>query len=716
MADERGNRLVSALNTDNVKNGLFEYQGKSDVKAIQSVGGGFQNLVSNGNTSASDLYKQASDLMSGSLKVYTAKNEQENDANELKQFINAGQELSVAYQTFQNEKEVLTTAEEKQIRIDQFRDDVSVWSDKLSDKNKNSILSTTHNYLTFEVREQASLVKKENVDNINKSLSATASTLLSMNDTEMFDTINNFKATAKSVGVSENDFNEMAFKQLNTNLLLGINKKNISREALDIIESKAYVLSENLYGVKETNAYKTSMNTIENLREGLNSRDKAIISRSIQVGDIDSFNVYNDDLHNKGVLNDIEHNQNRLYYKQTRKVDRESTAGSVKALESMSKESLGFDINEVPYDLIKDLPQLSTKQKTYIKNQRALEVKTTLLNGELDLNKARTQLQRDPNIFAQGFKEYAVTVNDRLRSIIGSGGLKDTSSPDYTSNVQAIAQEISKANVFMDNPNFSIHLTDKAKEEMDFIRNTRDILNDSFIGDKQKALSNMYSDIKLDDTQKKNIKDMTEILKKEIPVDSYTDNYNNISKNIIQYTKAGLSTDKIKQVITERYKDIEYDDSNFNMTGEVARQLLGNNNEKGATAIDTFLVGSEYNNAIETNIVEGYKKAIGNRAFTDEESKMVNECLYSTRLQLAKFRQSLARMSDSKLDVKPRMYYDKDLRSVIITDGEDRIALPKIIDVDGRDITNSTITNGVREYLKGTPIGRKEEYTALQML
>lgn len=716
MADERGNRLVSALNTDNVKNGLFEYQGKSDVKAIQSVGGGFQNLVSNGNTSASDLYKQASDLMSGSLKVYTAKNEQENDANELKQFINAGQELSVAYQTFQNEKETLTTAEEKQIRIDQFRDDVSVWSDKLSDKNKNSILSTTHNYLTFEVREQASLVKKENVDNINKSLSATASTLLSMNDTEMFDTINNFKATAKSVGVSENDFNEMAFKQLNTNLLLGINKKNISREALDIIESKAYVLSENLYGVKETNAYKTSMNTIENLREGLNSRDKAIISRSIQVGDIDSFNVYNDDLHNKGVLNDIEHNQNRLYYKQTRKVERESTAGSVKALESMSKESLGFDINEVPYDLIKDLPQLSTKQKTYIKNQRALEVKTTLLNGELDLNKARTQLQRDPNIFAQGFKEYAVTVNDRLRSIIGSGGLKDTSSPDYTSNVQAIAQEISKANVFMDNPNFSIHLTDKAKEEMDFIRNTRDILNDSFIGDKQKALSNMYSDIKLDDTQKKNIKDMTEILKKEIPVDSYTDNYNNISKNIIQYTKAGLSTDKIKQAITERYKDIEYDDSNFNMTGEVARQLLGNNNEKGATAIDTFLVGSEYNNAIETNIVEGYKKAIGNRAFTDEESKMVNERLYSKRLQLAKFRQSLARMSDSKLDVKPRMYYDKDLRSVIITDGEDRIALPKIIDVDGRDITNSTITNGVREYLKGTPIGRKEEYTALQML
>lgn len=716
MADERGNRLVSALNTDNVKNGLFEYQGKSDVKAIQSVGGGFQNLVSNGNTSASDLYKQASDLMSGSLKVYTAKNEQENDANELKQFINAGQELSVAYQTFQNEKEALTTAEEKQIRIDQFRDDVSVWSDKLSDKNKNSILSTTHNYLTFEVREQASLVKKENVDNINKSLSATASTLLSMNDTEMFDTINNFKATAKSVGVSENDFNEMAFKQLNTNLLLGINKKNISREALDIIESKAYVLSENLYGVKETNAYKTSMNTIENLREGLNSRDKAIISRSIQVGDIDSFNVYNDDLHNKGVLNDIEHNQNRLYYKQTRKVDRESTAGSVKALESMSKESLGFDINEVPYDLIKDLPQLSTKQKTYIKNQRALEVKTTLLNGELDLNKARTQLQRDPTIFAQGFKEYAVTVNDRLRAIIGSGGLKDTSSPDYTSNVQAIAQEISKANVFMDNPNFSIHLTDKAKEEMDFIRNTRDILNDSFIGDKQKALSNMYSDIKLDDTQKKNIKDMTEILKKEIPVDSYTDNYNNISKNIIQYTKAGLSTDKIKQAITERYKDIEYDDSNFNMTGEVARQLLGNNNEKGATAIDTFLVGSEYNNAIETNIVEGYKKAIGNRAFTDEESKMVNERLYSTRLQLAKFRQSLARMSDSKLDVKPRMYYDKDLRSVIITDGEDRIALPKIIDVDGRDITNSTITNGVREYLKGTPIGRKEEYTALQML
>lgn len=716
MADERGNRLVSALNTDNVKNGLFEYQGKSDVKAIQSVGGGFQNLVSNGNTSASDLYKQASDLMSGSLKVYTAKNEQENDANELKQFINAGQELSVAYQTFQNEKEALTTAEEKQIRIDQFRDDVSVWSDKLSDKNKNSILSTTHNYLTFEVREQASLVKKENVDNINKSLSATASTLLSMNDTEMFDTINNFKATAKSVGVSENDFNEMAFKQLNTNLLLGINKKNISREALDIIESKAYVLSENLYGVKETNAYKTSMNTIENLREGLNSRDKAIISRSIQVGDIDSFNVYNDDLHNKGVLNDIEHNQNRLYYKQTRKVERDSTAGSVKFLKAMSKESLGFDINEVPYDLIKNLPQLSTKHKTYIKNQRALEVKTTLLNGELDLNKARTQLQRDPNIFAQGFKEYAVTVNDRLRSIIGSGGLKDTSSPDYTSNVQAIAQEISKANVFMDNPNFSIHLTDKAKEEMDFIRNTRDILNDSFIGDKQKALSNMYSDIKLDDTQKKNIKDMTEILKKEIPVDSYTDNYNNISKNIIQYTKAGLSTDKIKQAITERYKDIEYDDSNFNMTGEVARQLLGNNNEKGATAIDTFLVGSEYNNAIETNIVEGYKKAIGNRAFTDEESKMVNERLYSTRLQLAKFRQSLARMSDSKLDVKPRMYYDKDLRSVIITDGKDRVALPKIIDVDGRDVTNSTITNGVREYLKGTPIGRKEEYTALQML
>lgn len=718
--DMRSNTIANALTVNKVKENLFEYQGKSNVREVRGIGGGFQNLVGTPNQNAGKIYSEVNELLQNSIGMYVKKTEADNEANELRQFIDAGKELSSAYQQFQIEKDNLPTAEEKQARIDKFREDIYNWSEQLSDKNKNSILSTTNNYLTFEAREQANLVRKENVDNISKSLSDTASTLLSMNDDEMFETINTFKDSANKVGISDNEFNEIAFKQLNTNLLLGLNKKNISREALDIIENKAMVLSEKLYGVKDTQSYKTSMNTIENLRNGLNERDLAVIRRSTQVGDYETFKLYNDDLYNKGVITDIEYKQNEMYYQQTRKVEKQSTAGSMEEVAKFTKETLGFDINEVPYNLIKDVPTLSTKQKSYIKNMRSLEVLQLLSSNDVDMDKAYRVMQRDTDIFASGFKDYATQTNTLLRTIVGSGVLKDSTTKEYGEGIQRISYELNKMKMFIDNPNFSIHLTKDSKKEIDFIRATKDILEDSLIPDKQKALMNMYNEVKLDDIQTKSIKDLTEEFKKSIPKDTYNEYLPQITENIVQYTKAGMSPVNIKRAIDDRYKDIDYNDSNFTMTGEVARRFLGSNNERGAKAIDDFFFGQGLQDAVEDSITKDYDDiltAYKEKGIVVDETKInekLNKSLTEKREVLAKFRLSLGRMFTEKNDSKPRMYFDKDVGSVVITNGKDRIAVPKITR-GGVDITNQVIEKSIREYLKGTPYD-KQEGRELQLL
>ena len=718
--DMRSNTIANALNVNKVKENLFEYQGKGNVRDVRGIGGGFQDLVGTPNQNAGKIYSQVNELLQDSIGIYVKKTDADNQANELRQFINAGKELSTAYQQFQVEKENLPTAEEKQVRIDKFREDIYNWSEQLTDKNKNSILSTTNNYLTFEAREQGGLVRKENVNNISKSLSDTASTLLSMNDDEMFSTIDTFKETANKVGISDNEFNEIAFKQLNTNLLLGLNKKNISREALDIIEGKANVLSEKLYGVKETQAYKTSMTAIENLRNGLNERDLAVIRRSTQVGDYNTFKLYNEDLYDKGVITEIEYKQNEMYYQQTRKVEKETTASSVEGVANFTKETLGFDINEVPYSVLKDVPNLSTKQKSYIKNMRNLEVTQLLSSDNVNMDKAYKIMQRDTDIFASGFKTYATQTNTALKTIIGSGALKDSSSKEYGEGIQRIGAELNKIKMFIDNPNFSIHLTKDSKKEIDFIRATKDILEDSLIPDKQKALMNMYNEVKLDDVQTKSIKDLTEEFKKSIPKDTYNEYLPQITESIVQYTKAGMGNDAIKKALDERYKDIDYSDSNFTMTGEVARRFLGSNNERGAKAIDDFFFGTDLQNAVESAITEDYEATINSAKAQgiEVDEKVINERLLKDlteeREALAKFRLSLGRMFTGKEDTKPRIYFDKDVGSAIITNGKDRIAVPKIYK-GGVDITNKVIEDSIAEYLKGTPYD-KQERRELQLL
>lgn len=718
--DKRTNTVANALTINTVKESLFEYQGKGNVRDIRGIGGGFQNLVGSPNQNAGKVYAQVNELLQDSIGLYVKKTDADNQANELRQFINAGKELSTAYQQFQVEKENLPTAEEKQVRIDKFREDIYNWSEQLTDKNKNSILSTTNNYLTFEAREQGGLVRKENVNNISKSLSDTASTLLSMNDDEMFSTIDTFKETANKVGISDNEFNEIAFKQLNTNLLLGLNKKNISREALDIIEGKANVLSEKLYGVKETQAYKTSMNAIENLRNGLNERDLAVIRRSTQVGDYNTFKLYNEDLFDKGVITEIEYKQNEMYFQQTRKVEKQSTAGSIEEITKYAKETLGFDINEMPYNVLKDIPKLSTKQKSYIKNMRNLEVTQLLSSDNVNMDKAYKVMQRDTDIFASGFKTYATQTNTALKTIIGSGALKDSSSKEYGEGIQRIGAELNKIKMFIDNPNFSIHLTKDSKKEIDFIRATKDILEDSLIPDKQKALMNMYNEVKLDDVQTKSIKDLTEEFKKSIPKDTYNEYLPQITESIVQYTKAGMGNDAIKKALDERYKDIDYSDSNFTMTGEVARRFLGSNNERGAKAIDDFFFGADLQNAVEGAITEDYEATINaaKARGVEIDEKVINERLLKDlteeREALAKFRLSLGRMFTGKEDTKPRIYFDKDVGSAIITNGKDRLAVPKIYK-GGVDITNQVMEKSIREYLKGTPYD-KQERRELQLL
>ena len=123
MAFESQNKLISSFNTDNVRQGLFRYQGNTSVTKLRGTGG-FANLVTAPDRNAGAIYEQVGNLVETVVKGATQIKQVQNEEDELRQSIDASRELSSAYQTMQMRKEEALTAVDKQKVIDEFRDDV----------------------------------------------------------------------------------------------------------------------------------------------------------------------------------------------------------------------------------------------------------------------------------------------------------------------------------------------------------------------------------------------------------------------------------------------------------------------------------------------------------------------------------------------------------------------------------------------------------------
>ena len=114
MAFESQNKLISSFNTDNVRQGLFRYQGNTSISKIRGTGSGFANLTTAPNTNAGAIYNQVGELVETVVKGATQIKKVQNEEDELRQSIDASRELSKAYQTMQIKKEEAPTAVDKQ--------------------------------------------------------------------------------------------------------------------------------------------------------------------------------------------------------------------------------------------------------------------------------------------------------------------------------------------------------------------------------------------------------------------------------------------------------------------------------------------------------------------------------------------------------------------------------------------------------------------------
>ena len=392
MAFESQNKLISSFDTDNVRQGLFRYKGNTSISNIRGVSNGFTNLVSP-ELNAGSFYKQANELLETAVKGATQIKTVQNEEDELKQTIDASRELSTAYQTMQLKKEEALTAVDKQRVIDEFRDDVYAWSTQLTDRNRNSIESATHNFLNFEAREQARLVRKENVTELQNTMNNTSSFLLSSKPEDRNATLNAMRESYNKLGFTNEEFNEVAFSALSNNLFAGITKDNISREALYTIENTAKSFLNDFKELEGSKAYNDTLKTVEAFRGALIDRDVSYVNRAIQLGDFNTFKQYNEALYRNGDITDVEYNQNNLAFNNN--IARQSRTPE-KMYEDL-RNALGSELENVPLDVLKS-SGVPKEVLDSVRFQR-VSVATNLLAQEVtDVKKINEMYRRDINI------------------------------------------------------------------------------------------------------------------------------------------------------------------------------------------------------------------------------------------------------------------------------------------------------------------------------
>ena len=672
MAFESQNKLVSSFNTENVRQGLFRYKGNTSISNIRGVSNGFTNLVSP-ELNAGSFYKQANELLEVAVKGATQIKTVQNEEDELKQSIDASRELSTAYQTMQIKKEEALTAVDKQKVIDEFRDDVYAWSTQLTDRNKSSIESATHNFLNFEAREQAKLVRKENVTELQTTMNNTSSFLLSSKPEDRNATLNAMRESYNKLGFTNEEFNEVAFSSLSNNLFAGITKDNISREALYTIENTAKGFLNDFKELEGSKAYNDTLTKVGAFREALINRDVSYVNRSIQLGDFNTFKQYNEALYRNGDITDVEYNQNNLAFnnniaKQARTPE--------KIYEDL-KNTLGSELDNIPVDILRGSGSVPKEVSDAIEYQRINETTNLLVQEVVDVKKINEAYRRDPKIVDKAFADVTSKSLMSVNSSIGAlKDIKDLNSEEAQKHFAKIALITDKFKKLTASTDFVVLTSTSDKNNKDIINmiDTHSIINNPKLSfeDRRNLLYkkvNSFSEAKPVDAKlfKKVKGEIFETIKEEYG----TTFANKVEKGLDQYINVDIDKGIEPSVTIDNAKNL-YKATKFQkdfIVDDVVGNSIGVFAKDNKDLVPSFLESEKYDELMYNKLENDLKPLLDSGKLNPEEYALKQKTIVSNvQKDLAIFKDKYKKMRAS--EEKLTMYYDEDLRSLAITDNK----------------------------------------------
>ena len=671
MAFESQNKLVSSFNTDNVKQGLFRYKGNTSISNIKGVSSGFTNLVSP-ELNAGSFYKQANELLEVAVKGATQIKTVQNEEDELKQSIDASRELSTAYQTMQIKKEEALTAVDKQRVIDEFRDDVYAWSTQLTDRNKNSIESATHNFLNFEAREQARLVRKENVIELQNTMNNTSSFLLSSAPEDRNATLNAMRESYNNLGFTNEEFNDIAFSSLSNNLFAGITKDNISREALYTIENTAKSFLNDFKELEGSKAYNDTLKTVGAFRGALIDRDTSYVNRSIQLGDFSTFKQYNEALYRNGDITDVEYNQNILAFNNN--IARQARTPE-KMYEDL-KNTLGSELDNIPVDVLKG-SGVPKEVSDAIEYQRINETTNLLVQEVVDVKKINEAYRRDPKLVDKAFAEVTSKSLMSVNSSIGAlKDIKDLNSKEAQEHFARIAIITDKFKKLTNSTDFVVLTSTSDKNNKDIINmiDTHSIINNRNLSseDKRNLLYkkvNSFSEAKPVDVKlfKKVKGEIFETIKEEFG----TTYANKVEKGLDDYITVDIDKGIEPKVIIDNAKNL-YQANKFQkdfIVDDVVANNIGVRAKNDKDLVPSFFESDKYDELMYNELENRLRPTLDSGKVSVEEYTLRQQKMASDlQRNLATFKDDYKKMRAS--GNKLTMYYDEDLRSLAITDNK----------------------------------------------
>lgn len=682
MAFESQNKLISSFNTDNVRQGLFRYQGDTSITKLQNVGSGYTNLSTQQDGNASLAYKQANDLINTLVKGATQIKTVQNEEDELRQSIDASRELSLAYQTMQVKKEEALTAVDKQRVIDDFRNDVYSWSTQLTDKNRNAIESTTHNFLNFEAREQARIVRQENLTELKHTMNTSSSVLLSMKEDERNNTINAMRSSFNNLGFTDDEFNEVAYSTLANNLFAGITKDNISREALYTIENTANSFLKSFNGLEGSKAYNDTKRSIESLRGSLVDRDVAYVNRAIQLGDVGTFNHYNEALFKNGDITDIDYKQNRLAFNQKMAQQSRTPIATYESFKQTLADR-GVNVEDLSIDTIKQSKLVTSDLVQKLELARTNNIYKELLNPDTDIIKLGATANKDPKLFDKAIKNYADTNKNVANQLIANiYEIKDPTSEAYLTNQSQLNNIIENTNRLINNPRFIGFVSDnnEAVKNLNYLKELSVVANSMSLSQADK-IDYMYKnnvdrvnktevDSKEASKVKKAIKDT---LTKEYGITSYNKNIDDIDILVNDKLSKGLPQTDIVKLAKDVYK-VNKLNKNISADKQTQLSLFGKVNQDNIDRIDEYLLSDNYSNMAHTMRTSKLQDSFNRGEINEEVYKQrLTDITDDTNKKIALFQDNLRKMKAKAIDEdKPlSIEYDNTLKLVVITNGDD---------------------------------------------
>lgn len=690
MAFESQNKLISSFNTDNVRQGLFRYQGNTSVSKIRGTGSGFANLTTAPDTNAGAIYNQANDLIETVVKGATQIKKVQNEEDELRQSIDASRELSAAYQTMQLKKEEALTAVDKQKVIDSFRDDVYAWSTQLTDRNRNSIESATHNFLNFEAREQARVVRQENVTELKNTMNNTSSFLLSSTPEDRNATLQAMRESYNKLGFTDDEFNDIAFGSLSNNLFAGITKDNISREALNTIENTARSFLNDFKELEGSKAYNDTLKTVEAFRGALIDRDVSYVNRATQLGDTQTFNHYNEALYRNGDITDIEYRQNKLALNQ--KLAQHSR--TPKATYEQVKKQLDdneIDIEKIPLDTLKSTKLLDDDTFQKLEIDRTNRIYEAMLNPTTDLIKLGEVANNDPKLFDKATKTFADKNRKVANQLIANMvDIKDPTSEAYQQNFTQLQAIIENTNRLTNNPRFIGFISDnnEAIKDLSYLKELSVVFNSNSLSQTDKV-DYMYKNnvdkvnkVEVDSKEVTKVKSsVKEALEKEFGKTVYTKNAKDIDVFVNERLQKGLPSKDVVELAKEIYKENKL---NKNITADKTTQinLFGKVNPDNIDRIDEYLLSENYSLMTHNSRIQRLQSSYDNgQILADDFNQRAIDITDKTVKDMALFQSNLKEMKKKAIDEdKPlSIEYDKTLGLVVITNGED--ILPTNLDI-----------------------------------